>query len=542
MPDEAGNLRDAGGRRKGGIGVRIRTAPFTYGFDPLPAVLALIAAGVLLRLILAWILGLGIDESYVVSVSRLFSLSYFDHPPLHFWLVRAAALLSGSEQPVGLRLPFILLFAGTTWLMYSLTSRLFGGRAGFYAALLLNVSAVFSLSTGSWILPDGPLMFFMLAAATVLARLLFALATACSLPLWLAFGTLTGLGMLSKYHAIFLLVGLFFYLLTSPASRRLLLTPGPYIAVIAALAVFSPVLIWNAQHEWISFLFHGSRAAAKGFSPGGLAANIAGQAVWLLPWIWLPLVWTLAVNLFAGPEPCRPYTQRDKVWLLSCLASGPVVLFTIATLWGSQGLFHWQAPGYLLALPLLGRAAAEKTAVSPRLVGGWLKGSVIAFLLLTAILASHTATGWLAARMPQLFSQGDPTLESLDWRELAPALAQQGYLPASRPVAFVVARNWLEAGKIDYALGGELPVVILSQDPHHYPFMHKLAAFKGADALIIGRAGGGDDIGQALRPYFDSLTRLPDITVHRRQRAEFMLTVYRADNFHADYPLPFGGR
>ncbi len=59
------------------------------------------------------------------------------------------------------RLPFILLFAGTTWLMYRLTARLFGEPAGLWAAVLLNLSLVFSITSGGWVLPDGPLMFCM---------------------------------------------------------------------------------------------------------------------------------------------------------------------------------------------------------------------------------------------------------------------------------------------------------------------------------------------------------------------------------------------
>ncbi|MDE3217378.1 MAG: glycosyltransferase family 39 protein, partial [Gemmatimonadota bacterium] len=85
-------------------------------------------------------LGLGVDESYEVVVSRLLSWGYLDHPPLSFWMARAAADLAHSENRVLLRLPFILTFAGTTWLMFRLGARLFGPRAGMYAALLLNLA------------------------------------------------------------------------------------------------------------------------------------------------------------------------------------------------------------------------------------------------------------------------------------------------------------------------------------------------------------------------------------------------------------------
>src|SRR6476646_6768411 len=77
-----------------------------------------------------WSLGLGIDESYTVATGRHPQLSYFDHPPLAWWLAWAGAHFFGTEAPLAVRAPFILLFAATTWLMFSLTRLLFGERAG----------------------------------------------------------------------------------------------------------------------------------------------------------------------------------------------------------------------------------------------------------------------------------------------------------------------------------------------------------------------------------------------------------------------------
>lgn len=127
--------------------------------SPRITVMLIILISSLLRMILAASIGLGVDESYVVSIARTLSLSYFDHPPLHFWIVWLTAHLTNTEIGIVLRFPFIVLFAATTWMMYRLGTRLFSEWAGVYAALILNVSAVFSLSTGSWILPDGPVFY-----------------------------------------------------------------------------------------------------------------------------------------------------------------------------------------------------------------------------------------------------------------------------------------------------------------------------------------------------------------------------------------------
>ncbi|MDB5460989.1 MAG: glycosyltransferase family 39 protein, partial [Caulobacteraceae bacterium] len=131
-------------------------------------VLWIIGLSVLARLATAAVMGLGMDESYSTAVARDLHLSYFDHPPLHQWIAHAAGQAVGYGRWV--RLPFIALFAGSSWLMYRLTARLFGQEAGAWAALALNLSAFFTLAAGEWVLPDGPLLFCELAAGLTLAR------------------------------------------------------------------------------------------------------------------------------------------------------------------------------------------------------------------------------------------------------------------------------------------------------------------------------------------------------------------------------------
>src|SRR5207237_8538793 len=65
----------------------------------------LILATFLARLVFAAALGLGIDESYMVAAGRKLQLSYFDHPPLSWWMAWGAAHLTGSESAFFVRLP-----------------------------------------------------------------------------------------------------------------------------------------------------------------------------------------------------------------------------------------------------------------------------------------------------------------------------------------------------------------------------------------------------------------------------------------------------
>ena len=133
--------------------------PLLSAYSPDAAALGLIIVFLGFRLVLAATLGLGVDESYAIANARKLELSYFDHPPLHYWIAHAFMPLVGDGR--ALRLPFIILFAGWSWLLYRLTRRLFGDWAGVRAVLALNLSAFFTLSASGWIVPDAAAFCFI---------------------------------------------------------------------------------------------------------------------------------------------------------------------------------------------------------------------------------------------------------------------------------------------------------------------------------------------------------------------------------------------
>ena len=184
------HLADAGARRP----------------DPTRLLLLLIAGTLVLRIGAAWAIGLGVDESYMVAAGRTLRLGYFDHPPAAWWLSWAATRLAGTEAPVVVRLPFILLFAVSTWLMYRLGTAVADRQAGLWAAVLLNLSPVFALTTGGWVLPDGPLDCALLAATACLMQALPRDGLR-SMAWWAGAGLCAGLALFSKYSAILTIGG-----------------------------------------------------------------------------------------------------------------------------------------------------------------------------------------------------------------------------------------------------------------------------------------------------------------------------------------------
>ena len=500
------------------------------------AVVAIVLVGIAARLIVSATIGLGVDESYAVVVARGFSWSYFDHPPLAFWIAGGLAHLAGTENHVLLRLPFILLFAGTTWLTFRLTARLYGERAGMFAALLLNLAPVFSLSTGSWILPDGPLDCAMVAAALALTHALLDPPSRSTWRWWLLAGVASGLALLSKYHGAFLLLGTTAFVLTRREARAWLARPEPYVATLIALAIFSPTIFWNAAHGFVSFRFQGGRAVPEGGNAvTALLQNLGGQAGYLLPWIWVPLVFQMYRAARIGP--------RDAPrWLLLCLGAGPVLVFTLVSLSGNPGLPHWEAPGYLLLLPLVGDAAARWETRGPRQrarLHRWLVAAGVVFVALTAVATSDVATGWVARLEPGWFPRGDPSLEAYDWSDLKSELATRGLL--EDPGQVIAATHWIDAAKIGYAMGPDYPVLCLSDDPRHFAYADPPARFVGRNVLILVRVPTGGltrDVIKEYLPDFASIVPAGTVPVMRGGREAFQVAVFRGTELRVSKTLP----
>ena len=478
--------------------------------------LLLIVVTGIARLVLASTIGLGIDESYTVATARTWALATFDHPPLAWWLAHGAATLSGTEAPLAVRLPFILLSALSTYLAFDATRYLYSARAGLFAAVALNLAPVLAWTSGSMVLPDGPLLAAMLAGLCCLARALFGDLRAAPV-WWLLAGLATGLACLSKLHGAVLLAGTGLFILTSSAHRHWLRSPWPYLAALVTLALFSPVLIWNAEHDWISFAFQAGRARSSRLNLTGPFVALGGQAAFLLPWVWVALMISLGRAAWAGP-------QRARDWLLFCLAVLPIAVFTLITLGGTRTLFHWAAPGYLFGCVLLGRDLARDLADGDRTARLWLVGSALSLVLLFASVIALARLPWPTLTLPGGKPVPYPLIETQSWRPLHEALASRGLL--SRPNTFAAGLKWHEAARIDTALARALPVRCLCTDPRGYGILYDNRALLGQDAIVAGPALSETDARAALGPYFNTIERLAPVEILHAGQPLLTLNLY----------------
>ncbi|MGB8364390.1 MAG: ArnT family glycosyltransferase [Rhizomicrobium sp.] len=491
--------------------------------DTTNAVIGLIVAGSLIRIALAGAVGFGTDESYTVANARYFAWSYVDYPPLHVWLVGAWSWICGSEAPIVLRLPFIALFAGSTWVMFRLTALLFDDAAGFWAALLFNLAPVFTLAHASWVLPDGPLAFLMLSGAFAAARLLFATdEPSRAMAGWAGTGLLAGLAMLTKFHGVFLPSAIFAFLLTWRPGRQVLASPAPWLGAAIAVAVFLPVILWNLHHGGIGLFFQTKRlTAAPHPSLVRVLGAILSQSAYLTPWLFVPLATAWIAALARGPSVPR-------TWFLALLASGPIIVFTAAN-FVARGLPHWPMPGWLFAFPLLGAEAVRLARFRPRFVGYGCAASAGLLLVLVAIFATDGRTGWLANRFPRQYAHLDPTLDLLNWTELDRAIPERRLIDTATPAAAAI--RWMDAGKLNYAIGRSIPVLCLCSDPQQFRYLHNPAQFSGRNIIVIGTRKDLADPHTTLLHWFTRVETLAPVTLHRAGQPAIELAIVRGVGF-----------
>jgi hypothetical protein len=501
--------------------------------NPHKLVVWLIIISSVARIFIAAFTGLGIGESYYFRGAKEIDLAYYDQPPLFFWVGYISIKLLGISN-FALRLPSILFFAGTCWILFKIASRLYNPVAGFWSVVILNLCLVFTVPVAVWFQPDAPLMFFWLLTCWLMIKIISLGEINSEKPiktytLWLLGGVSLGLTFLSKYHALFIPLAVGIFMLFNKQYRKWLWHPAPYLAILVFFVVVSPVIYWNWKNDWVSFSFQGSRAVGEfRLHPEWLLRSILGQIIWLAPWVFFPLI----TQLFSLARSARGNPVSSFLFVLSAL---PILFFTLISLWSnSKYHFHWQAPGYLMLMIPLGASIARYLENEKQKAGTikWIKGSMIASLAVTFLLLLHTQTGILkkAAGLVNINNilVFDPTIEGYDYKDLRQRFEKEGWLDNDN--LFVVSTVWWQTGKIDWALRGDKDILVLHHNPRNYTFYGENPRnLKGKDAILVRYMRNGDTT--TFKRFFKNVERLDDIVVTRSGISELKLEAFYCRQF-----------
>jgi dolichol-phosphate mannosyltransferase len=292
------------------------------------------------------------EEAYYWNYAQHLDIGYLDHPPMVAWLIWLGTHLLGNRE-IGVRLPAFLSWLITSFFIYKLGRNLFGKTAAFISLLFIAALPLY-FGFGFCMTPDAPLCAAWAGCLYFLER---ALVTRQSRA-WVGVAVCLGLGMLSKYTIALLVPATGFFLLLDKESRHWLRRPGPYLALVLAFLLFSPVILWNAMNDWASFVFQGPQRWS--YTPKIYLHLLIGSVfviltpVGVIGGIGALIPRGLKMSLF------RRETKPNRQWLFSILFTViPLSVFILYSLRHAPKL-NWTAPIWLALLPLIGFNLLEK--------------------------------------------------------------------------------------------------------------------------------------------------------------------------------------
>ncbi len=281
----------------------------------LPVVVGLCALNALVHLLLVNRYGYHGDELYFVDCGRQPAFGYVDHAPLIPWIARAADELGGASL-LALRLPAIAASTGTMWFTALLVREWGGGTRALVVALLSLLLAPAHLRLATMLNIPVIEVFLCTAAAYFTTR---ALRTK-EARLWILVGAIAGVALLAKHTALLWGVGLALSLVATE-HRRALARSGPWIGLAVAAALFSPNLIWQAQHHFPTLEF-GSLLRRDVLAEQGRVLFVLGQVLYFHPLVVPVWVAGVAFAFTNAGRAMRPFALLFIVMFVGLLVLG----------------------------------------------------------------------------------------------------------------------------------------------------------------------------------------------------------------------------
>lgn len=247
------------------------------------------------------------DELYYLAASKHLDFGYVDYPPFVAMITATTRWLLGDSL---FALHFFPAVAGAlTVLLAGLMARQLGGGrfAQGLAALAVVVTPVYLAINSLLSMDSFDQLFWVLAVYIVLMIL-----KKDEPRLWLLFGLVAGIGLMTKVTTLYLGAALVIALLLT-RGRKYLLSKWLWLGGLMALAIFSPYILWQIAHDWPTLEFWQTYAAAKTY-PVTPLEFLSQQIVGAHP-LALPL-WLAGLGTYFFAAEAKRYRPLGWVYLI----------------------------------------------------------------------------------------------------------------------------------------------------------------------------------------------------------------------------------
>jgi 4-amino-4-deoxy-L-arabinose transferase-like glycosyltransferase len=456
------------------------------------------------------------DEAYYWLWGQHLDWSYFDHPPLHAWLLRLVDLVIGWH-PISVRvLPWLSL--GAVLALFSVWGRRFvppgDNQLWFWrtAAIYLASPLFFGMTMVAY--NDHLLVALSLAALTAFLIYVERIEAGESRATrWLYLAALAlGLAVLTKYNGIFVGLGMAATFLLRPRLRARLGSPHPWLAALLAMAIQAPVLVWNLRTGFASFRYHlGDRWSASTLAHPNLSHPLNFLLLSLL--VWSPVLIVPLLRLVFS-KPLTPAERRARTLALSVLVISTLCLVGISIL--RDAYFYWNIVAFVGLMPLLTRFMTNRWLLGIHMVFGVLAAGLIV-VNFTVVPLGTLVTGRVESGSAINFG----------WDQVVGHVQAAA---AQAPTDIVGATRYSTTSQLGFALG-ITDAVKLSPEHSQYDYWQAGMPLAGKSALILVDEGDGSPQLAWLRTHFATLEQIDAFAVTRYDRQIYSWRLFRGTDY-----------
>jgi 4-amino-4-deoxy-L-arabinose transferase-like glycosyltransferase len=197
---------------------------------------------------------LPLDLIEALTYGREWQLGYDKLPPLPWWLIELIHRVLGIETAYYALAQ--LAVVGAFAAVWATARPLVGAAGALVAVLILDGLHYFHFTAAKFNHDVIQLPLWALAGYAFHAGL-----RRGRMRDWALLGLMLGLALWAKYFVVVLAVPMALLLLVDRDARRALATPGPWIALVLALVVTAPHLVWLVRNDFLPFAYASARAA-----------------------------------------------------------------------------------------------------------------------------------------------------------------------------------------------------------------------------------------------------------------------------------------
>jgi len=354
-------------------------------------------------------LDLSPDEAHYWEWSRRLDWSYYSKGPMIAYLIYMSTSIFG-DSVFGIRIMAVFFSALSSIFLYILGKRLYDEQAGLFSAILIQIIPLFS-AFGILFTIDSLFIFFWILSLLFFYRSMFNVQRSTtnsslithhsSLMYWVLLGISIGLGLLTKYTMALFYPAAILFLLLLKEQRRVFLTKGPYIGFLISLIVFFPVIIWNAQHDWVTF----KHTAGQVHMANGVQLSLKSFFEFLGSQLG---VITPFLFIIMGVSLWKLRNQPEGAFLF--WFSIPIIAFFLLKSIQGKVQANWALPGYITGIIAFSVYSIKRF---------YSEGKSMKIFIVTAVLLSVIATsvGHYSSLL-SLPGKMDPTNRLRGWKDL----------------------------------------------------------------------------------------------------------------------------